>query len=191
MTDYVTQLGMEVARPMGRDFDYEFYVVQDNTMNAFALPGGKIFVNTGLIRATRSQAELAGVLAHEAAHSVLSHGIQGFFRDDTLSQLGEQVPFGDFVTTLISLNYSRQQERQSDILGTRVLSTAGYAADGLRNFMATLTQNTSSPQIEYFSTHPTSAARVTYLEELIQRNGYNRYALEGVDKHSEIQQRLS
>ncbi|MEO0456952.1 MAG: M48 family metalloprotease [Cyanobacteria bacterium P01_A01_bin.114] len=191
ITDYVTQLGLEVARLMGRDFDYEFYVVRDNSMNAFALPGGKIFINTGAILAANSQAELAGVLAHEAAHSVLSHGVQSVFRDDLLAQLGQEVPFGTFVTNLVSLHYSREQEKQSDILGTRVLSTAGYAADGLRNFMATLGQNTGSTQPEYLSSHPTSASRVEYLETLIQRNGYNRYALEGVDKHSEIQSRLS
>ncbi len=192
VVDYVTQLGLEVARLMGRDFDYEFYVVQDNTMNAFALPGGKIFVNTGAILGTNSQAELAGVLAHEAAHSVLSHGIQGFFRDDLLSRLGEEIPLGDFIASIVSTHYSRQQEKQSDILGTHVLAKSGYAADGLRNFMATLDQQSSGglADFDYFSTHPASSTRVTYLEELIQQNGYNRYALEGVDKHSEIQQLL-
>lgn len=189
--DYVTQLGLEVARPMGRDFDYEFYVVQDPALNAFALPGGKIFVNTGLLLNTTSQAELAGVLAHEAAHSVLSHGIQGFFRDDLLSQLADEVPLGDFVTTLASLDYSRKQEKQSDILGNRVLASAGYAADGLRNFMETLALSTTDAPPEYLSSHPASTSRVDYLEELIQRNGYNRYALEGVDRHLEIQAKLS
>ncbi|MEL6248531.1 MAG: M48 family metalloprotease [Cyanobacteria bacterium J06627_15] len=187
VNDYVTQLGLEVARLMGRDFDYEFFVVRDNSLNAFALPGGKIFVNTGAILAANSQAELAGVLAHEAAHSVLSHGLQSVFRDDLIAQLGSEVPLGDFVANMLSLHYSRQQERQSDILGTRVLATAGYAADGLRNFMATLGANTTSNQPEYLSSHPASASRVEYLETLIQRNGYNRYALEGVDRHSEIQ----
>ena len=192
VVDYVTQLGLEVARLMGRDFDYEFYVVQDNAMNAFALPGGKIFVNTGAILGTNSQAELAGVLAHEAAHAVLSHGVQGFFRDDLLSKLGEEIPLGEFITNIVSTHYSRKQEKQSDILGTRVLAKAGYAADGLRNFMATLDQQSEGglADFDYFSTHPASSRRVTYLEELIQQNGYNRYALEGVDRHSEIQQLL-
>ncbi|MGK7890817.1 MAG: M48 family metalloprotease [Leptolyngbyaceae cyanobacterium] len=190
VVDYVTQLGMEMAQLMGRDFDYEFYVVRDSVMNAFALPGGKIFVNSGLILGTNSQAELAGVLAHEAAHSVLSHGIQSFFRDDMLSQLADEVPLGEFATGLLSLQYSRNQERQADILGTRVLATAGYAADGLRNFMATLVASTDSSPPEYLSTHPASASRVEYLEELIQRNGYNRYALEGVDQHLAIHAKL-
>ncbi len=192
IVEYVTQLGLEMARPMGRDFDYEFFVVKDSSMNAFALPGGKIFVNTGAIAATNSQAELAGILAHEVSHSVLSHGMQKIFANNILAQLQDEIPLGEFLTTMVSLDYSRQQERQSDILGTRVLATSGYAADGLRNFMATLAQNSQagSPLDEYFSTHPVSASRVSYLEELIQRNGYNRYALEGVDKHREIQAML-
>ncbi len=191
IVDYVTQLGLEVAQLMGRDFDYEFYVVNDSAINAFALPGGKIFVNTGAILAANSQAELAGVLAHEAAHAVFSHGIQSFFRNDLLSQFSDEIPMGEFVTGLISMQYSRDQERDCDILGSRVLATAGYAADGLRNFMATLGQSAQTQEIEFLSSHPTSDSRVQYLEELIQRNGYNRYALEGVDKHSEIQAMLS
>ncbi|MGB3492600.1 MAG: M48 family metalloprotease [Elainellaceae cyanobacterium] len=189
--DYVTQLGLEVAQLMGRDFDYEFYVVQNPAINASALPGGKVFVNTGAILATNSQAELAGLMGHEVAHSVLSHGIQSMFRDNLLAQFADEIPMGDFVMGLVSLHYSRNQERQSDILGNRVLATAGYAADGLRNFMTTLDQNASSEPLEYLSTHPATDSRVEYLEANIQRNGYNRYALEGVDRHLEIQAKLS
>ncbi len=191
--DYVTQLGLEVSKLMGRDFEYEFNIVRDSKINAFALPGGKVFVNTGAILAARSQAELAGLLGHEVAHSVLSHGMQSVFRNNFLSQFKGKVPLGDFALGLISLNYSRNQERSADILGTRVLATAGYAADGLRNLMETMGENSEESeeiQIEYFSSHPASESRVRYLEELIQRNGYNRYALEGVDKHLEIQQKL-
>ena len=212
---YVTQLGMQIAQFTGRDFDYEFYVVQDNSMNAFALPGGKVFVHTGLILGANSQAELAGVLAHEVAHAVLSHGIQSVLRDDIVTKvIGElsaeisATDLGNFVTNLVNMDYSREQERQADILGTRVLARAGYAADGLRNFMETLAQNTAQTPIqvqnvnvntlsipvvvptEYLSSHPVSENRVEYLEELILRNGYDRYALEGVDKHVEIQEKL-
>jgi len=191
VVDYVTQLGLEMAQLMGRDFDYEFYVVRDNAINATALPGGKIFVNTGAIQAANSQAELAGILAHEAAHSVLSHGIEGVFRGNLLEQFADEIPLGDFATGLIGLHYNRRQERQSDILGNRVLAVAGYAADGLRNFMVTVGQASTSSPIRYLESHPIPESRVEYLEELIQRNGYNRYALEGVDKHLEIKQLIS
>lgn len=196
VVDYVTQIGLSIGRLMGRDLDYEFYVVDDDSLNAFALPGGKIFINKGAIVQANSEAELAGLMGHEVAHSVLSHGVQSVLRDGAIAQLGDQVPIGAFLTNIVTSDFSRQQEKQSDILGTRALSTAGYAADGLRNFMVTLDEKTQaaqarSSQPEYLSSHPASATRVRYLEELIQRNGYNRYALEGVDKHSEIQAKLS
>lgn len=190
--DYVTQLGQEMAKLSGRDLEYEFFVVQDETINASAFPGGKIFVNTGAIRAARSQAELAGLLAHEVSHSVLSHGLQSFFRDDMMARLGEEVPLGQFAATMLSLQFSRKQERQSDVLGNRILSKSGYAADGLRNFFGTLDQATQSQasELSFLSTHPVTSDRIEYLESLIQRNGYNRYALEGVDRHSEIKAML-
>ncbi len=191
---YVTQLGLEMAQLSGRELEYEFFVVQDTSINAFALPGGKIFVNTGAIKAAHSQAELAGLLAHEVSHSVLSHGVQSFFRDDMISRFAGEanIQATDFLATLVSLHYSRQQEQRADVLGNRILSTSSYAADGLRNFMQTLGQATQSsgPEIEYLSSHPLTEDRVDYLEEIIQRNGYNRYALEGVDRHSEIQAML-
>lgn len=192
--DYVTQLGLEVAQLMGRDFDYEFFVVRDNSLNAFALPGGKVFVNTGAILGTHSQAELAGLMGHEVAHAALSHGLQKVntngLLENLITPLVEDVPYGDTIPQLISAQYSQQQERQSDILGTRVLATSGYAADGLRNFMVTIAQNSSSGADSYLSTHPAPSDRVAYLEGLIQTNGYNRFALEGVDRHQAIQARL-
>lgn len=192
--DYVTQLGLEVAQLMGRDFDYEFFVVRDNSLNAFALPGGKVFVNTGAILATRSQAELAGLMGHEVAHSVLSHGVQKVNTNGLIENLIEplvsDVPYDDVMTDLLRAQYSQRQERQADILGSRVLASSGYAADGLRNVMATLAAFSSSSQNSHLSTHPVPAERVSYLEDLIIANGYNRYALEGVDRHQVIQAKL-
>ncbi|WP_051044155.1 M48 family metalloprotease [Baaleninema simplex] len=188
---YVNDIGQEVAQYMGRDeFDYEFYVVRDNTLNAFALPGGKVFVNTGAIQAARSEAELGGLLGHEVGHAVLSHGFQRIVTNNLLSNLAREIPFGDLLGTLVSLDYSRKHERQSDILGTRVINSAGYAADGLRNFMETLRQEQRGPTIPYLSTHPAPASRVRYMEELIQRNGYERYAFEGVERLAAVKARL-
>jgi len=71
----MNDLGQKTAHATGRnDFEYEFYVVLDDDLNAFALPGGKVFVNAGAITHTKSEAELAGLLAHELSHAVLSHG---------------------------------------------------------------------------------------------------------------------
>lgn len=197
VSKYVRGLAEPLIPLLGRDdFEYEFYVVRDDNLNAFALPGGKIFVNTGAILGTNSQAELAGLLGHEISHSVLSHGFSRMATGNFLNSLGRVVPVENIFSLLLN-KYSRSQEREADILGTRVLANAGYAADGLRNFMATITKleesnktTTGSAFQAWESTHPASSERVRYLERLIENNGYNRYALEGVEKHREIQNRI-
>ncbi|WP_293137509.1 M48 family metalloprotease [Okeania sp. SIO3I5] len=79
-------------------------------------------------------------------------------------------------------------ERQADVLGTRILVSGGYAADGLRNLMVTLNEGKEDIDIlAWLSTHPETGERVRYLEELIVNNGYNRYAYEGVVSHAKIQ----
>lgn len=188
---YINTIGQDIAKLMGRsEFNYEFYVVQDDSLNAFALPGGKVFINTGSILNTKSEAELAGLIGHEVGHAVLSHGYQRIANDSLLANLKAVIPFGNFFTTLVSRDYSRSNERQSDIIGSRALASYGYAADGLRGFMQTLHERYGSRDQSYASTHPSSQERVRYLEELITRNGYNRYAFEGVEKHSLIQKRV-
>ncbi|MGK7891326.1 MAG: M48 family metalloprotease [Leptolyngbyaceae cyanobacterium] len=185
---YVEELGRQLEPLMGRDdFEYEYYVVQDNNLNASAFPGGKIFVNTGAILNTRSEAELVGLMGHELAHAALSHGYQRLSRGIVLNSLQNVIPFGDVVTNLVASEYSRAHEKQADILGTRVLSLSGYAADGLRNLMATLRELSGDRATSLFASHPAPASRVRYLERLIQENGYNRYAFEGVDRHKQIQ----
>lgn len=201
IVDYVNELGNKVAKYMGRnDFKYEFYVVEDEALNAFALPGGKVFVNTGAILKTNSEAELAGLLAHEVSHAVLSHGFKQVITNNVYNNLGEivnaalnnTVPIGNIIANLINLDYNRDQERQADLVGTRVLATSGYAADGLHNLMITLAeQKGSKGGTSFFSSHPATNERVAYIEELIKRNGYNRYAFEGVEKHAKIQEKIT
>ncbi|WP_050779094.1 M48 family metalloprotease [Lyngbya sp. PCC 8106] len=201
VVDYVNELGNKIVQYMGRnDFDYEFYVVADEALNAFALPGGKVFVNTGAVLKTNSEAELAGLLAHEVSHAVLSHGFKQVITNNVYNNLGEivnaalnnTVPLGNIIANLINLDYNRDQERQADLVGTRVLATSGYAADGLHNLMITLAEEKGSKGgSSFFSTHPATTERVAYIEELIQRNGYNRYAFEGVEKHAQVQKGIA
>lgn len=188
--EYVNTIGQDIAKQMGRDeFEYEFHVIQDDSVNAFALPGGKVFVNTGAILAAQSEADLAGLIGHEVAHAVLSHGYQGLATDGLLSVVNQAIPLGNLIT-LASLDINRDQEKQADILGTRAVAGYGYAADGLRDFFVSLNEQSSSSQPEYLSTHPATTNRISYLEALIQQNGYNRYAFEGVEEHARIQQRI-
>jgi hypothetical protein len=189
---YVRDVGNKLALVAGRnDFEYEFYVVMDDRLNAFAIPGGKVFVNAGAILKTRSEAELAGLLAHELAHAVLSHGFQLATQGNLIANVTQYLPLGGTAANLIVLNYSRDMERQADALGTRILASSGYAADGLHNLMVTLDkEERERPIFVWLSTHPDTKERIGNIESLIQRNGYNRYTYEGVSRHVEIQKRV-
>ncbi len=188
---YVNHLGQKLAATTGRgDFEYEFYVVLDDKLNAFALPGGKVFVNAGAITKTNSEAELAGLIAHELSHAALSHGFQLVTEGSAIAGATRFVPFGGLLGNLAVQDYSRDMERQADFLGTRVLASTGYAADGLRNLMLTLDKE-EKPPFTWFSSHPVTEQRVRYLEALVERNGYNPYAYEGVERHGEIKARVT
>jgi beta-barrel assembly-enhancing protease len=187
---YLRQMGDRLAAVAGRsDLDYEFFIVLDPELNAFALPGGKIFVNAGAILNTHSEAELAGLLAHELSHSVLSHGFQIATRGNLSSSVAQYLPYGGLINNVFISGYSRQMERQADIVGTQILAAGGYAADGLHNVMITLNEQADeSPRApDWLSSHPNPEDRVAYLKNLVERGGYNRYAYEGIASHEEIQ----
>lgn len=192
ISNYVERIGNKVAKAAGRDeFEYEFYVLIDEQINAFALPGGKVFVNIGAITNTDTEAELAGLLAHEVAHAALSHGFQLVTQGNLTANVISYIPYvGGTASNLIVMNYSRDMEKQADIFGTRILVASGYAADGVRNLMAKLDEyyrekDLSSPPA-WLSTHPESKQRIRYMENLIVNNNFNRYAYEGVEKHQQI-----
>jgi Zn-dependent protease with chaperone function len=202
---YINDIGQKLAKLMGRDeFTYEFNIIEDPTPNAFALPGGKIFFHTGILQLMDSEAELAGVMAHEIAHSVLSHGYTEIattaLTDTGANLLGsglsdllgvdQDITEGamNFGGVLLNKEWSRDQEKQSDVLGLRVLDAAGYSADGLYNVMAKLNQleEESNWAESLLSSHPASEERMRYLEELIQTRGYNRYGYEGVEAYRKV-----
>ena len=187
---YVRDLGRELAAVTGRDdLDYEFYVILDPNLNAFALPGGKIFVNAGAILKTDSTAELAGLLSHELSHSVLSHGFQIATSANLTSSIAQYLPYGGLINNVFLSGYSRKMERQADIVGTQILAAGGYAADGTYNLMVALDEEVegSSRAPAWLASHPHPEDRVEYLKSLVERGGYNRYAYEGIIEHEEIQ----
>ena len=193
VSEYVDRIGQKVAVAAGREeFNYEFYILMDDTLNAFALPGGKVFVNAGAIMETDSEAELAGLLAHEVSHSALSHGFQLVTKGSLTSNVVSYIPYvGNAASSLIVLNYSRGMERQADTFGTRILVNAGYAADGVRNLMAKLyaSRDEDNPEpAAWLSSHPSSKQRIAYIEELIVEQNLDRYAYEGVYHHQSIKQ---
>lgn len=191
VTAYVNRVGQRLAAVAGRDeFEYEFFVIMDDRLNAFALPGGKIFINAGALMQTNSEAELAGLLAHEMAHAVLSHGFQMVTSGNlTASVVYNVIPgIPDILTSLIVSGYSRDMERQADVLGTQMLAAAGYAADGMHSLMVTLRDSEDRPRsTPWFASHPSPEERVDYLAQLIEQGGYNRFVYEGVASHLAIQ----
>lgn len=189
---YINEMGQKLAKIAGRnEFEYEFFVIPDDSLNAFALPGGKVFIHTGAIAKTNSEAEIAGLIGHELSHVVLSHGFQLVTNGNLIANVTQYIPYaGGTVGRILTFDYSRDMERQADRLGTRLLTAGGYAADGLRNLTLTMKNQQKNAPPAWLSTHPGGAERVAYLEELITTNGYNRYAYEGVAKHQQIKDKV-
>jgi predicted Zn-dependent protease len=193
--NYLREVGNKLALVAGRDdFQYEFYVIMDDDLNAFALPGGKVFVNAGAILRTNSEAELAGLLAHELSHAVLSHGFQLVTQGNLTANVTQFVPYGGTfsVTYWFSTTVGIWNVRQI-IWEQGFLASSGYAADGMRNLMVTLDkQERDRPLFSWLSSHPDTRQRISYLEDSHPaQNGYNRYSYEGVARHLEIQKRVA
>ncbi|MEM7064922.1 MAG: M48 family metalloprotease [Cyanobacteria bacterium P01_B01_bin.77] len=186
---YVRGIGNKLAAVAGRDdFDYTFDVVLDRNLNAFALPGGKIFINSGAILDTDSEAEIAGLIGHELSHAVLSHGFQMVTKGNLTASLTQYLPLPGVVTNAIVSGYSRQMERQADIVGTQILASSGYAADGMHGLMLALDERYGDRQVvPWMSSHPAPQERVDYLQAIVENGGYNRYAYEGILDHEAMQ----
>lgn len=193
---YVNEIGMKLAAVAGReDFQYEFVVVKEPDLNAFALPGGKVFINAGAIAKTNSEAELAGLVGHEIAHAVLAHGLQLMTQGSLTANITQFIPYvGGLAESVITFSYSRDMERQADALGTRLLAAAGYASDGVWNLMQALNREEADRQRsrppQWLSSHPGGNERLKNVEKLITQVGYNRYAYEGVERHALIQRKM-
>lgn len=187
---YVKSVGDRLTPFIGQDrFNYEYHVIMDDNLNAFALPGGKIFIYSGALLQTRSEAELAGLLAHEISHAALSHGFQLVTQGNLTANIVGNLPFGRIATNLIVMNYSRDMERQADALGTKILAASPYAADGLYNLTLTL-QNTDGDRPSpptWLSTHPGADERLDNIKTQIIQHNYDPYKFEGINQHQDIQ----
>ena len=168
---------------------WKFNIVVSPELNAFALPGGTIAVNTGLILYSESGLELVGVLGHEVAHVTLRHGVKSLVATSGVSValsylLGDFGPLSGFLlqqgATLGLLGFSRSQESQADETGALILTQAGYPSLGLAQFFTTLQEqaekevaNKSELEKKYLSllsTHPMSEERAVNLRTKIELN---------------------
>jgi predicted Zn-dependent protease len=182
---YVGGVGMELARYAGRpNLPWQFAVLNSQQVNAFAVPGGYIYITQGLLFHLENEAMLAGVLGHEAAHVAHRHSVQQIQRAQTAQGLSTVVGVvgglfgygwaGDvtgIVASLSLMKYSRDQEEQSDLSGLRYMTQAGYNPIGMVQTMAVLQQSAGKGGggPEFLSSHPNPGNRLTYLQETIQR----------------------
>ncbi|MEA3465881.1 MAG: M48 family metalloprotease [Thermodesulfobacteriota bacterium] len=176
---YVRQVGQRLAAVSDRSLPYEFNVINDSTPNAWALPGGKIAINRGLLTQLNSEAELAAVIGHEIVHAAARHSAKGMERGMLLqgavlavgmaSQNSEysQLAVGTagVASGLITQKYSRAAELEADMYGMKYMAKAGYdphAAIDLQQTFVRLAENRDSNWLNgLFASHPPSPERVT------------------------------
>jgi beta-barrel assembly-enhancing protease len=194
LVDYVNDIGQKILSEMQpQPFAYRFYIIDQEIYNAFAGPGGNIFINSGLIEAMDSEDELAGILAHEITHVAARHISQ---KIDRSSKIGLATLAGIVAGILLgvagagaaanavsvgsmaagqsaALSYSRQDEMQADELGIRYLTDAGYSGAGLLTVLKKIRDKQwfGSEEIPtYLMTHPAVEERIAYLDTWIESN---------------------
>jgi hypothetical protein len=180
--DYVAALGARLAQNApGEGFEYRFKVIDASDLNAFALPGGYIYLNRGVLESARSEGEVAGVLAHEIAHVAYRHGThnvsKAYLTQAGIGLLGGLLGGGEtsagtmiqllggFGLNALFLKYSRTAETQADVGGAQILARSGYDPQEMVRFFETLQRVDKQKVITFFSDHPSPEKRV----ERIQR----------------------
>jgi beta-barrel assembly-enhancing protease len=186
VTSYVEGIGRRLVEAIPPDlrhpeFRYTFEVVNVREINAFALPGGPMFVNRGMLEAARTEGEVAGVMAHELSHVVLRHGtaqqtkatpyaigeIAGAILGSIVGGgLGQVISQGSqFGIGVAFLRFSRDFERQADIEGSHIMARAGYDPRDMANMFRTIQQQGGSGAPQWLSDHPDPGNRVEYITE--------------------------
>jgi Zn-dependent protease with chaperone function len=185
LQSYINAVGQRLAKqPEARDYPYSFTLINEPSINAFALPGGPIFVHAPLFNATSSEAELAGVLAHEISHVALRHGTSqaskaqmvqlpailagaAIGQENVVAQLG-QLGLGLGVNSLI-MKYSRSAETEADALGVRIMSGAGYDPVAMARFFQKLEAEGGPRPPTFLSSHPNPGNRMQAVQAEVAR----------------------
>jgi beta-barrel assembly-enhancing protease len=188
---YLTKLGMQLVEQLntgGVKYPWEFHCVNDKAINAFALPGGFVFINRGAIEAADYEAELAGVMAHELSHVALRHGTNQATKAQ-YAQLGTGIlgvaggifggtagaaaaGVGQFAAGSVLLKYSRGAETQADVMGTQVLYDAGYDPRAMAAFFEKLgAESAGKNPPEFFSDHPNPDHRIDRVDQEVEKLG--------------------
>lgn len=180
----IKTIGAKIALAANRaDFKWEFNLVQNDEMNAFCLPGGKVVVYTGILKAAKNDDQLATVISHEVAHALARHGAERM--SSAKVQQGIQI-LGNIVLATnapeytntfnqaygigsnlgVMLPYGRLQESEADEIGIYLMVKAGYNPNEAVNFWKNMNTGKKSTN-EFFSTHPSSSTRIKDIQNVI------------------------
>jgi len=183
LQEYVQGIGQALAGVSDRNnLKYDFVLVTSKVPNAFALPGGQIFLTAGLMSLMQNERELAAVLGHELGHVCARHNVKGMQRQMGTSVLVEVASsvagvgkagkgVAKVVGSMVTLKYSRDDEYQADSLGVKYMALAGYNPWGmveLLDILLGLHDKEPSSLQEMFQTHPLSTKRVAEATEIVQ-----------------------
>lgn len=186
LVSYVQGIGNRLAQRAKRrsEVNYQFYVVDSPDVNAFAIPGGGVFVTTEALKYMRNEAELAAVIGHEIGHVDENHGTESIKRAMLLQNVAEGALsnndpqlvklLASIVLDLTLKGFSREQEREADRVGVELAVAQSYAPSGLTGFLNTLLQLSGGDPDglwTFVATHPGSAERIGLLNTYIREKG--------------------
>ncbi len=212
VTRYVQDVGRRLVNAIPSqfqhpEFQYTFQVVNARDINAFALPGGPMYVNRGMIEAARSEGEMAGVMAHELSHVALRHGTaQATKQNNPLNQIlgigailggavlgGQQgAAIGQTIYSGFMLKYSREYETQADILGAQIMAAAGYDPRDLANMFRTIEQQSGGQRApEWLSSHPNPGNRYNTINREAEKLRVSRNAVQDTREFQRVQSKLT
>lgn len=195
LAEYVSRLGKELAAKSERpDLPWTFRVLDDPVVNAFALPGGFIYVTRGILSHLNSEAELTGVLGHEIGHVTAKHsanmisqaqlaqlglGVAAILKPDLYQKYGQ---FANIGIQLLFLKFGRDDEKEADWLGVRYMLRENYNPEALKSVMSTLDKVSSQAGAggvpEWLSTHPSPGNRIELIQESIDTMSQNTASLQ-------------
>jgi predicted Zn-dependent protease len=192
LTDYVNRVGKRLVsarEAQESGFPFTFEVVADPSINAFALPGGPMFINTGLLRAVDNEAQLAGVMGHEMSHVILRHGTNQASKSQLIqlpAVLGSQVAGGSMLGKLtqlgiglgansVLLKFSRTAESQADLMGSHLMAESGYNPIEMARFFEKLNAEGGQRAPQFMSDHPNPENREKAIQEEIQKLPQKNY----------------
>jgi len=184
LAGYLDRLGQRLVAASPPEFnnpafEYSFTAVNLKDINAFALPGGPMFVNRGMFEAAASEGEVAGVMAHELSHVLLRHGTanatkaQGFQLGQLAGAIAGAVVGGGWGQVISEgsqfglgtwlLKYSREYEKQADLLGAQIMARSGYDPRDLGRMFQTIQKQSGGGAPQWLSSHPDPGNRSTYI----------------------------